>query len=194
MMYELFWPLSAFVVILLMAETLISYLLRCWRISRLRARRHCEKGHSWGKRFGPFSPDAKGDWFWGWKCNRCPVTKTERISRDDSAAHAYFRSNGVQHSEDGWAILQAALDKQVALQEHQRAKSAVDGIISRLAYHPDSWAECDYHLRDKDTGVSLWIANKDYGLKIEAPAKVDLPKDLQQTLYKAIVSWRNRKR
>jgi len=100
MMIELFLPLSAFAVVLLVAEAIVSQLCYQWRMARLRKRRRqnavktsdpCWISHRWGKRFGPVDPPYSGaSYSWGWKCMDCPATKTQNMSWAEREAAVHY--------------------------------------------------------------------------------------------------------
>lgn len=75
---------------MLVISTLCDLFKRWVRRVMIYRRRHCIPTHAWGVRFGPFRPGPSYHWYWGWKCLRCPATKTQHMS--DSEAEAAFRT------------------------------------------------------------------------------------------------------
>lgn len=64
------------------ADRLLEYLLKCWRIDRIRARRSCRVGHTWGRCYGPVDDGfINKSYYWAWRCLRCGRVKTCEMTR-----------------------------------------------------------------------------------------------------------------
>lgn len=182
----LFWSGIAAAAALLSIEQAFYFLKRGIRRYQIRRRRHCLGGHSWGRRFGPFKPTGTHSWYYARKCVRCPSMHVERIEDAEGIAHEYLTANG------GWDAILERADKHREEEKTAKARKAVDSIVDLLRFYKEEWKETTYHLIHDRTGISIWIANGEYGTKIEKPVPMELPKEEKARLYSAITTMRSK--